>query len=93
MVEQFGTSGLTQVDFAAERGLRLSTLTRWLRDSEASHANGRPKRNGAGFPFHSLVFPAAAAWAAEVQLASGATVRLHANTPPELAAALVRASR
>jgi hypothetical protein len=93
MVEQFRKSGLTQADFAAEHRLSLSTLTRWLGDSRAWHGKEKPERNGAGVQFHSLAFPATPAWGAEVQLPNGAMVRLHANTSPELAAAVLRASR
>lgn len=93
VVEQFRKSGLTQADFAAEHRLTLSTLTRWLRNNRGPHAEDQPNRNGAGLQFHSLAFPTAAAWTAEVQLPNGATVRLHGNTTPELAAAILRASR
>jgi transposase len=90
VVQQFRQSGLTPRDFAAERQMTLSTLTRWLRD-------GRPEkepapRNGA-VQFHSLALPEHQAWVAEVQQSNGALVRLQAGTPPDLAAALVRASR
>jgi hypothetical protein len=93
MVELFRKSGLTQADFAAEHDLTLSTLTRWLRESRGGAGEDQRQANGAGVPFHSLTFPAAAGWTAEVQLPNGATVRLHANTTPELASAILRASR
>jgi transposase-like protein len=93
MVALFEKSGLTQAAFAAEHHLTLSTLTRWVRESQTWPAAEEPSGDGTGFQFHSLAFPAAAAWTAEVQLANGATVRLHANTPPELAASILHASR
>lgn len=93
MVELFAKSGRTQKDFAAEHGLTLSTFTRWLRASQRWQGKGQPQANGAGVQFHSVAFPTAAAWAAEVQLSNGATVRLHPNATPELAAAILRASR
>ena len=93
MVEQFRNSGLTSADFAAERGLTLSTLMRWLRDTPGRQSEDQRPADTAEVQFHSLPFPAAAAWTAEVQLPNGATVRLHANTTPELAAAILRTSR
>ena len=93
MAERFEKSGRTQKDFAAEHRLTLSTLTRWLRETRGCPGQDQRPANGTGVQFHSLAFPAAAAWAAEVQLPNGATVRLQANTTPELAAAILRASR
>ena len=93
MAELFAKSGMTQKDFAAEHGLTLSTLTRWLRDTQGCAGKDRQQADTSGVQFHSLAFPAAAAWAAEVQLPNGATVRFNANTTPELAAAILRASR
>lgn len=92
IAELFAKSGMTQKDFAAEHGLKVSTLTRWLRETARSSGEDRPEADAA-MQFHSLAFPAAAAWTAEVQLPNGATVRLDANTPAELAAAILRASR
>jgi transposase-like protein len=93
MAELFDKSGMTQKDFAAEHRLTLSTLTRWLRATRGGRGNDQQQANTAGVQFHSLAFPAAAAWTAEVQLPNGATVRFNANTTPELAAAILRASR
>ena len=93
MADLFEKSGMTQKDFATEHGLTLSTLTRWLRDTRSSEGEDRRPADSAGVQFHSLAFPAAAPWTAEVQLPNGATIRLHANTTPELAAAILRASR
>lgn len=93
MVERFWKSGLTQADFAAEHSLTLSTLTRWLRDDREPDTKDKPNRNGVAVQFHSVAFPVAAAWTAEVQMPNGATIRLHANATPQLAAAILRASR
>jgi len=93
MAELFEKSGMTQMDFAAEHRLTLSTLTRWLRDTRGCPGKELEETNGAGVQFQSLAFPAPAAWTAEVQLPNGTTVRLNANTTPELAAAILRASR
>jgi transposase-like protein len=75
MAELFAKSGMTQRDFAAEHGLRLSTLTRWLRDTEATHGKSAEPADRVSVQFHSLAFPAAAGWTAEVRLSNGATVR------------------
>lgn len=93
MAELFEKSGRTQKDFAAEHQLTLSTFTRWLRDTRGGRGQDPRQAQTAGVQFHSLAFPAAAAWTAEVQLPNGATVRFNANTTPELAAAILRTSR
>ena len=89
VVEQYRKSGLTQKDFAAERQMTLSTLVRWLGDARLS----APEPKVVAAQFHSLALPAVAGWAAEIEQPSGAIIRLHASTPPELAAAILKASR
>ena len=89
MVEEFEKSGLTQKDFAAERQMTLSTLTRWLR-----HGRGnREKAKSADVQFHSLALPSMTGWAAEVQRSDGSIIRLQADISPELAGVILRACR
>ncbi len=89
-VQQFRESGLTQKDFAAERQMTLSTLTRWMRDSRLG---GDPETTPETVQFHSLALPPLSDWAAEVQQTTGTVVRFRASTPPDLARAILRASQ
>lgn len=84
--KEFHDSGLSLKQFAAERGLTLSTLTRWLHEVRRSE-DRKPQDN---VQFHSMALPVLA-WAAEVQRPGGSVIRFQANTPPELAARILEA--
>ena len=84
--KEYHDSGLTLKEFAADRGLTLSTLTRWLHEVRRWE-DRRPQET---VQFHSMALPVLA-WAAEVQRPSGSVIRFQANTPPELAAIILEA--
>ncbi|QDE69478.1 hypothetical protein BHS09_22235 [Myxococcus xanthus] len=87
VAEAFEASGLTQKEFAARRGVRLSTLQSWVyrrRRQRGSQAESvRP------LPVEVSMAPAAAESVLEVVTASGARVRFSVGTDVEYVARLV----
>ena len=73
-VERFRHSGLTQREFAAQRGLGFSTLGRWLGQTPRPPVQAVPPR-WQEVPLQA-VLGGAPAWAAELVLQDGTTLRL-----------------
>ncbi len=80
-------SGLTQREFAARHGLSLFTLRKWVQLADGSMASAAP-----GF-WQELSVPnpsASPRWAAELVRPDGVVLRVTAEAPADLVAALWR---
>jgi hypothetical protein len=89
-VKRYRASGLGLKLFAAEHGLRPGQLHYW------AYAPGPAAATAPGAPVFQEVRLAGSltpvsGWAAEIVVASGATLRLRAGTAPEWVGALVQA--
>jgi len=72
LLARYHRSPLTQAEFAAQHGIGLSTLGKWLRDAGAGDATPPSVR------FQEMVLPSTAPrWAVELVSPQGWTVRLH----------------
>jgi transposase-like protein len=73
-IEQLQKSGLTQVEFARQNGLKLSTLHNWIykRPEKSFKCKTPPGWKEVRMP----VLSSSIAWVAEVSLPNGVTVRL-----------------
>jgi len=72
LLARYHRSPLTQAEFAAQHGIGLSTLAKWLREARAGDAAPAPVR------FQEMVLPSMAPrWAVELVSPQGWTVRLH----------------
>lgn len=88
-VSRFRSSGLTQVQFTQQHGLKLTTLQRWLYGRSLKHK--RPKAT-----FREIVVSPlgpSGAWAAEITWPHGGTVRLSAEAEVSWIEELLRAVR
>lgn len=73
LLARYHRSSLPQAEFAAQHGIGLSTLSKWLR--EGCHAS----QSSAPVDFQEVVLPSVTSrWAVEVVSPQGWTVRLHA---------------
>ncbi|NNC18611.1 IS66 family insertion sequence element accessory protein TnpB [Corallococcus exiguus] len=89
VAEAFEASGLTQREFAQQRGVRLSTLQSWVyRRRRAATARGEPVRL---LPVQVATAPVASESVLEVVAASGARVRFAVGTDVAYVARLVAA--
>jgi len=86
-VSRFRSSGLTQVQFAQQHGLKPTTLQRWL------YGRG-PKQKRPKATFREIVVSPlgpTGAWAAEITWPHGVTVRLGAEAEASWIEALLHA--
>jgi hypothetical protein len=90
VAEEFEASGLTQLEFAGRRGLRLSTLQSWVyrRRRQGSAVAQPPVRL---LPVQVSGPPASEPAALEVVLASGVRVRVSPDADVDYVARLVAA--
>jgi hypothetical protein len=84
LVSLFRKSGLTQVEFARQNGIKIHTLHQWLYRSAAKR---RPKITFCEVAVPSISVPGG--WVAEVVLDSGMTLRVDADAKPELISFLI----
>ena len=85
LVSLFRGSGLTQLKFAQQQGIKLCTLQRWL------YGSGGKKNAKARFqevPVTSLLSPP---WVAELSLNGGLTLRLSAGAKADWICTVVNA--
>lgn len=87
LVSLFRASGLTQAQFAEQQGIKLSTLHLWL--YRGARRKNKPPRF-CEVPVSSLV---STAWAAELVLGSGMTLRLSAAAKADWICTVVSALR
>lgn len=77
-------SPLTQAEFAAQHGIGLSTLGKWLREE------GQVRQSAAPMRFQEVMLPSTTSqWAVEVVNPQGWTVRLHAASDFEVVSPLL----
>ncbi|WP_141329159.1 IS66 family insertion sequence element accessory protein TnpB [Myxococcus sp. AB025B] len=89
VAEAFEASGLTQQEFASQRGLRLSTLQSWVYRCRRQRARkGEPVRL---LPVEVAGVAQPSAALLEVEMASGARLRFASGTDVEYVARLVAA--
>ena len=86
-LDDFYRSGLSAVAFCRQHRLCYSAFCRWRKQHRA--APPRPPRLHA-LPLGSLLAPS---WAAEITLADGSTLRLHAHASPAWVNELLRSLR
>ncbi|NOK01105.1 MULTISPECIES: IS66 family insertion sequence element accessory protein TnpB [Myxococcus] len=89
VAEAFEASGLTQKEFASQRGLRLSTLQSWVYRRRRLH--GSQTVGVRLLPVEVATGPAATESMLEVATASGARVRFEEGTDVVYVARLVAA--
>lgn len=84
LLARYHRSPLTQAEFAAQHGIGLSTLGKWLREERAQNASPRPVR------FQEVALPSLTPhWAVEVVSPQGWTVRLHTVSDFEVISSLL----
>ena len=88
LVSLFRKSGLTQVEFARQNGIKIHTLHQWLYRSTAKR---RPKTTFRELAMPSIRVPGG--WVAEVVLDSGMTLRVDTDAKPELISFLIEKLR
>lgn len=88
-VSLYRASGLTQVEFAQQQGINLSTLRQWL------YRSGLKKKRKARARFHELPVSTllSPAWLAEIALDSGITLRLSGVANPDWLSCVVNILR
>lgn len=88
LVALFRKSGLRQVEFAKQNGIKIHTLHRWL--YHPANKRRRPLRGRAAFQEVGMLPNAAPmGWAAEVTLNCGVTLRVAPGAKPELVSFLI----
>jgi len=86
LLARYHRSPLTQAEFAAQHGIGLSTLGKWLREERPVSHSPVP------VSFQEVVLPSVTSgWAVEVVSPQGWTVRLHAASDFEVVAPLLPA--
>lgn len=88
LVSLFRKSGLTQVEFARQNGIKIHTLHQWL---YRRRARRRPRVTLREVHLPSI--PAPGGWAAEVMVNSGITLRVGVCARPELISFLIEKLR
>jgi transposase-like protein len=84
MLARYHRSPLTQAEFAAQHGIGLSTLGKWLREK------GQVPQSAAPVRFQEVMLPSTTSqWAVEVVSPQGWTVRLHTASDFEVISALL----
>ena len=77
ILDTFRKSGLTQAAFAEQQGIKITTFQQWLYKSSR---RPRGTKTFQEVPLHSFLPPA---WAAEVVLTSGVTLRFNSSADPQ----------
>ena len=84
LLARYHRSPLTQGEFAAQHGIGLSTLGKWLREE------GQVRQSAAPMRFQEVMLPSTTSqWAVEVVSPQGWTVRLHATSDFEVMSSLL----
>ena len=84
LLARFHRSPLTQAEFAAQHGIGLSTLGKWLRETRQARPSSAPVN------FQEVVLPSATSrWAVEVVSPQGWTLRLHTASDFEVISSLL----
>jgi hypothetical protein len=85
-IQRLDASELSQAEFAAQQGMGLSTLTRWVREARSRSPKEVP------IPWQELKLPeglSRSAWVAELILPGGCTIRLADSIARELVGKLL----
>jgi hypothetical protein len=91
LIRQYRQSGLTQKQFSEQNGIRLGTFQQWLLRERKRYA-GRDSSKG----FQEVKLPltlSSNAWAAELSLEAGLSLRLSSSAPVDWVCELVQGLR